>query len=89
MQLFSPAAATQLRLYVEEYRRGTFAVGGPTDAVEAVGGRPPETFETIARRVVAERPEAVRSWRNRAAAVANFARIAATRTACPKPWPET
>ncbi len=80
---FSPATATQLRLYVEEYRRGTFAVGGPTDAVETVGGRPPETFETIARRVVAERPEAVRSLRNRMTAIANFAKIVTT--AAPDP----
>ncbi len=78
---FSEAAMTQLRIYTEEYRRGTFAVGGPTDTVERVGGRPPEPFETTARRVVAQRPEAARSLRNRAVALANFARILAT----PKP----
>jgi len=75
---FSEAAMTQLRLYTEEYRRGTFAVGGPTDAVERVGGRPPEPFEAIARRVTAQRPEAVRSLRNRVTALANFARILVT-----------
>ena len=40
---------TQTRTYVAEHRRGTFAHGGPTDAVELVAGRPPETFEAMAR----------------------------------------
>ncbi|MCP5084008.1 MAG: NmrA family NAD(P)-binding protein [Alphaproteobacteria bacterium] len=57
---YSDAMLTQLTFYVEEYRRGTFAVNAPTDAVEQVAGRPAEDFETIARRVVAERPDAVR-----------------------------
>ncbi len=78
---YSEAALTQLRLYTEEYRRGAFAVGGPTDAVARVGGRAPEGFEIIARRVVAERPEAVRTFANKMRALRNFMKIALT----PKP----
>ena len=81
---FSEAALTQLRLYVTEYQRGAFAVGGPTDAVERVAGRKPESFETIAQRVVAKRPEAVRSLTNRAAAIGNFMKILTTQ----KPDPD-
>ena len=75
---FSEAVLTQLRLYAEEYRRGTFAVGAPTTAVQDVAGRQPEDFESIARRVVAKRPEAVRSLSNRARAVSNFLKILMT-----------
>ena len=66
---------TQLRLYADEYRRGAFGVGAPTSAVRDVTGRDPEDFETIARRVVASRPEAVRSFGNKVKAVRNFIRI--------------
>ena len=75
---FSEDAMSQLRIYAEEYRNGTFAVGGPTDAVERVGGRKPEDIDAIARRIVAARPEAVRSLRNRSRAVFNFLKIAMT-----------
>ncbi len=78
---FTDAALTQLRLYVREYQKGAFAVGGPTDAVETVGGRAPESFETIVRRVVAQRPEAARSLVNKSAAIRNFMKIVFT----PKP----
>jgi NAD(P)H dehydrogenase (quinone) len=40
----------QVRHYFAELRQGTFAVGAPTDHVLEVGGRPPEDFESIARR---------------------------------------
>lgn len=78
---FSEDAVSQLQLYADEYRRGTFAVGGPSDAVEKVGGRKAEDIDTIARRVVAERPEARRSFGNTSRAVLNFMKILAT----PKP----
>lgn len=81
---FSFAALTQLRLYVEEYRQGTFAVGGPTRAVQEVAGRPAETFETIVRRIVAERPEARQNLGNKVAAIRSFLKIALTR----KPDPD-
>ena len=81
---FSQAVLTQLRLYTEEYRRGAFAVAAPTSAVRDVAGREPEDFESIARRVIAERPEAIRSLSNRMRAIANFAKILVT----PRPNPD-
>jgi len=39
--------------YVEEHRRGAFAIGAPTDDVARVTGRPPESFEAVARRLAA------------------------------------
>lgn len=69
---------TQLRLYTNEYRRGTFAVNAPSNVVADVAGRPAEDFETITRRYVAERPEAVRSLGNRLKAMRAFARLLLT-----------
>jgi len=43
-----------LRFYFEELRGGTYAVGAPTDHVQEICGRPPEPFETIARRYIAQ-----------------------------------
>lgn len=76
---YSETMLTQLNIYVEEYRRGTFAVNAPTNAVEEVAGRPAEDFETIARRVVAERPEAQRTAGRRLRALANMLKIALAR----------
>ena len=39
--------------YAEEHRRGAFAIGAPTDDVVRVTGRPPESFEAVARRLAA------------------------------------
>lgn len=54
---YSEAAVSQLALYAEEYRRGAFAVNAPTRDVERIGGRTPETFESLVRRVVTARPD--------------------------------
>jgi uncharacterized protein YbjT (DUF2867 family) len=43
-----------MRFYFEELRCGAFAVGAPTDHVQEICGRPPEPFETIARRYIAQ-----------------------------------
>jgi NAD(P)H dehydrogenase (quinone) len=51
-QGISPFEVSQIRRFVEEMRRGVFAVGGPTNHVEEVTGRPAEDFESIARRYV-------------------------------------
>jgi NAD(P)H dehydrogenase (quinone) len=59
---YSEAAVTQLRIYAEEYRRGTFAVGAPTKVVKTVGGRDPESFEAMTRRIVSQRPEVIASF---------------------------
>ena len=47
--------------YVKEYQRGTFAVGGPTDAVLQITGRPAEDYETTARRYADQLPKNIRS----------------------------
>jgi NAD(P)H dehydrogenase (quinone) len=39
--------------YIEEHRRGAFAIGAPNDDVACVTGRPAESFETVARRLAA------------------------------------
>ena len=69
---------SQVRYYVEEYRRNAFGMGGVTSAVEEVGGRPPEDFETITRRYVAQRPEAKASLANKLRAMWNFMQILLT-----------
>ena len=81
---FNEATLTQLRIYAQEYRRRTFAVGGPTDAVRVVAGREPESFETVARRVIAERSATRRTPASIARAIGNFAKILMT----PKPDPD-
>jgi hypothetical protein len=43
---------SQLLYYADEIRNGVFEVGAPTDHVEAITGRKPESFETIARRYI-------------------------------------
>ena len=69
---------SQLRYYVEEYRRNAFGIGGVTNAVETVGGQKPEDFETITRRYVAQRGEAKSSLSNKLKAIWNFIQILIT-----------
>ncbi len=76
---YSEAAVTQLAIYAEEYRRGTFAVNAPTDHVLLVGEREPETFESIVRRTVAGRPDLRRSLGHTVKAMGGFLKILATR----------
>ncbi|MES0862779.1 NmrA family NAD(P)-binding protein [Ruegeria sp. SCPT10] len=75
---YSEAAASQLALYSEEYRRGTFAVNAPTDAVARLGGQEPESFLTIAKRTVAARPDLIRSTSRTIAAMGGFVRMLLT-----------
>ncbi len=49
------------------------------DTVRALTGREPEDFATIARRYVAERPEAQRGLGNKLRAIGNFLRLMFTR----------
>ncbi len=51
---FSPFEMAHVRHYFDEIRGGAYAVGAPTDHVQEITGRPPESFETIARRYVAQ-----------------------------------
>ena len=75
---YSEAAVSQLALYAEEYRRGTFAVNAPTTDVETVAGRKPEAFEDIVRRYVASQPELMPSVARRLTALGGFLKILAT-----------
>lgn len=74
----TPFEQSQLRYYMEDYRRDAFALNAPSDAVRVVGGSEPEDLETITRRFVAAMPEAKRSLRGRVKAMGNMARILLT-----------
>jgi hypothetical protein len=54
--------------------------GAPTDVVRDLTGREPEDFETICRRYVAERPEAVPSLGGKVGALSRLIRAALMRT---------
>ncbi len=75
---YSEAAVSQLALYADEYRRGSFAVNAPTRDVEIVGGRTPEGFEDIVRRHVAAQPNLKPSFGRRLAAIIRFIKILVT-----------
>ena len=70
---------TQFVQYLEQYRRGTFAIGAPTDAVERVAGVRPEDFGTIAERYVAQDPMGRPSIKGAIRAAAGFGRSLLTR----------
>lgn len=70
---------SQLRFYMEDYRRDAFALGAPTDAVEQVSGRAPEDFDAIVRRYADAMPEARRSILGGAKAIWGLLRILLTR----------
>lgn len=71
----SPFEQSQLRYYLEDYRRNAFAAGAPTDAVAAVGGRPPEELDAIVRRHASARREARRTVAGTARALWSLAKI--------------
>ena len=50
----SPFEMASIRLYVQDLSGGTFAIGAPTTAVEDITGAPSESFETIARKYIAQ-----------------------------------
>ncbi|MBT9316882.1 NmrA family NAD(P)-binding protein [Leptothoe spongobia] len=78
VQGFSPFLQAQMRHYAEEYRRNAFGTGGPTNAVLEVGGQPPEEFETIVHRYVANSSVGQRSLTHQLRAVKNLAQILLT-----------
>jgi NAD(P)H dehydrogenase (quinone) len=45
---------SNLRYYIEDHKEGAFETGAPTNDVLELTGRPPENFETIARRYAAQ-----------------------------------
>ncbi len=74
-QGFPATMVAQLIIYAEEYRRGTFAINAPNNVVQDLTGQQAEDFETITRRVVAERPEALQTFGNKLNAIRNFLTI--------------
>jgi uncharacterized protein YbjT (DUF2867 family) len=50
---YSMALLSCMEHYLEEHRRGAFAIGAPNDDVARVTGRPAESFEAVARRLAA------------------------------------
>ena len=52
--LATPFDIASIRYYAQDLQGGTFAIGAPTTHVEEITGTPPESFETIARRYVAQ-----------------------------------
>lgn len=73
----------QVNWYFRDYQKNAFAVGAPTDAVAEVGGRPPEDFDTIARRYVAASPFARRTLGSRARAMLGLTKAMLTRAPDP------
>lgn len=76
---YSDAAVSQLKIYADEYRRGTFAVHAPTQDVHRVGGRQPQDFETIVRQAIVQRADLRPSFLRRLAALSGFLKLLATR----------
>jgi NmrA-like family len=62
---------SNVRYYIEDQKRGAFELGAPTTDVLDVTGRPPEDFETIARRYAAL-PDNRRTFKNWLRTVAQF-----------------
>lgn len=71
MDGFDHFLLSQMGAYLQDHDRGAFELGGPTDHVLEVTGRPPESFETITRRYAAQ-PQAQRTVGNFAKAFAGF-----------------
>jgi NAD(P)H dehydrogenase (quinone) len=62
---------TNMRYYIEDHKTGAFELGAPTTDVLDVTGRPPEDFETIARRYAAQ-PRNKRTFSNWVRELAQF-----------------
>lgn len=75
---YSEAAVSQLKIYADEYRRGTFAVNAPTQDVLKIGGRVPEDIESILRRTVSERADLKPGFTRTLKAVTGFLKILIT-----------
>ncbi len=83
-QGFPATMVAQLAIYADEYRRGTFAVNAPNNVVRDLTGQEAEDFETITRRIVAARPEAVQTFGNKLKAIRNFLQVPFTFGTNPK-----
>lgn len=68
-------AQSQLAHYVVDYQQDAFARGAPTDAVEKVGGRRPQTMDEIARQYAQTDPDARQTAINKIRAFLFLAKI--------------
>jgi hypothetical protein len=75
---FPDFTTAQVLCYFEDYKRGAFAVGAPTQTVLEITGQRPETFETIVRRYASESPFASRTAGTMLRAMGGMLRIMLT-----------
>jgi uncharacterized protein YbjT (DUF2867 family) len=75
---FPDFTVAQVSCYLEDYKRGAFALGAPTQTVFEVTGQRPETFEAIVRRYLTESPFARRSAGSMLRAMGGMLRIMLT-----------
>lgn len=75
---FPDFTIAQVLTYFEDYKRGAFAVGAPTEHVIEVTGEAPENFEAIVRRYVTESPLGRRTVGSVLRAMGGMVRIMAT-----------
>ncbi len=68
-------AQSQLAHYVIDYQQNAFAHGAPTDAVERVGGKRPDTIDDIARHYVKTDPFARQTLANKIRAFSLLSKI--------------
>ncbi|RIV23993.1 NmrA family transcriptional regulator [Fibrisoma montanum] len=62
----------QGNFYNQQFRLNRFDVGGPTDVVNELTGREPESFETIAHRLIQQSPYGKRTFTTWLSAVRKF-----------------
>jgi len=79
-QGYSDYVISQVRFYMEEHKRSALTVNAPNNVVKDIGGFEPEDFETITRRYIAERPEAIQSMANKFKAIKFFIKMLLTPT---------
>ena len=78
---FNEYSVIQLQWYIDELKRGSFAIGAPTDVVQRLTGRPPEDMATIARRYL----NALPSTRRGPSGMARAMRVLAKSSITPAP----
>lgn len=76
---FSNFDMANVKFYMEELDKGSFAVNGATTVVKDITGKDPEDFETMARKALANLPESKKSFNNKLKAIGNFIAMLFTR----------
>lgn len=61
--------ASQVRYYIQEGHKGTWAINGPTTVVKDIVGKEADDFETIARRYLSNQPIAKQTFLNKIKAI--------------------